>query len=134
MLAWIQNIVMRWKLFYLYALLLVIVSALPINGPGTVINDIFIISIRLDYLLHCLIYLPLVFFLWIEKESDLFITPGKTFIWITILLIFAVITEGMQFFLTYRAFNINDMLANIIGIVIGFAIVLLCRELGRYFR
>jgi VanZ family protein len=134
MLVWVQNIVVRWRLFYLYALLIVIISVLPINGPGTAINHIFIVSIRLDYLLHCLVYIPLVLFLWIEKGSDLFLTSGKIFIWIILLLVFAAITEVIQYFLTYRAFNINDMLANILGIIIGFAIVLLYNKFGRYFR
>lgn len=134
MLVWVQNIVVRWRLFYLYALLIVIISVLPINGPGTAINHIFIVSIRLDYLLHCLVYIPLVLFLWIEKGSDLVLTSGKIFIWIILLLVFAAITEVIQYFLTYRAFNINDMLANILGIIIGFAIVLLYNKFGRYFR
>lgn len=132
MVAWVQKIVIHWKIFYLYAVLLIILSVLPINGPDTVINHIFIVSIRLDYLLHCLIYIPLVLFLWIDKKSALFAAPGKAFIWITTLLIFAAITEVIQYFLTYRAFNINDMLANILGIVIGFIIILFYRELVRF--
>jgi glycopeptide antibiotics resistance protein len=119
MLAWIQNTVVRWKLFYLYALLLVIVSVLPINGPGTVLNEIFIVSIRLDYLLHCMIYIPVVVFLGIEKKSDFLITPGKTIIWIAVLIIFAAATEWIQYFLTYRAFNINDLISNCLGIMLG---------------
>lgn len=134
MVAWVQKIVIQWKIFYLYAFVLVLLSILPINSSGSSINHVFIVSIRLDYLLHCLIYIPLVLFLWIDKESALLSTPGKAFIWFIILLIFAVITEVIQYFLTYRAFNINDMLANGLGIIIGFVMVFFFRESHQYNR
>ena len=34
--------------------------------------------------------------------------------------IFAGGVEGIQYLLSYRAFNINDMIGNIIGVVLGF--------------
>jgi VanZ family protein len=129
MLALFQNFVIRWKLFNLYILFLVLLSVLPINSASSSsLNHIFVVSIRLDYLLHCLVYLPLVSFAWMDKEIDIFKTPVKAVAWIVILLIFAAVTEGLQYFLPYRAFNINDLLANSLGVVIGFVIVTIFRQ------
>ena len=45
--------------------------------------------------------------------------------WLLTGLLFASTTEGLQYFLPYRAFNINDLLANLLGVMVGFALVLL---------
>ncbi len=122
-----KSIVVRWKLFYFYSFFLVLLSGLSINSAGSSIHSIFVISIRLDYLLHFLVFFPLVVFTWIDKEINTFRTPIKAFGWIIILLLFAVVTEWIQYFLPYRAFNINDMIANTLGVIIGFALItLLC--------
>lgn len=123
MLAAMQNIIVRWRLFYLYTLFLILLSVLPINS-GSAINHIFVVSIRLDYLLHCLVYIPLVAFTWIDKEIISTWTV-KAFGWIMALLLFAAITEWIQYFLPYRAFNINDLLANALGVALGIIVLTL---------
>jgi VanZ family protein len=129
MMVLFQSIVVRWKLFYLYIFFLILLSVLPINSAGSSINHIFVVSIRLDYFLHCLVYVPLATFTWFEKEINSFRTPIKAFGWIIILLLFAVVTEWIQYFLPYRAFNINDMIANTLGVMIGFVLItLLCSK------
>jgi VanZ family protein len=101
---------------------LVLLSVLPINSSGSSINHIFVVSIRLDYLLHCLVYIPLVFFAWMDKEMNIFRVPFKTVGWVIVLLAFGIVTEWIQFFLPYRAFNINDLIANALGVMIGFVL------------
>lgn len=123
MLVWIQNRVVRWKLFYYYLIVLILLSVLPINSTGSSINHVFVVSIRLDYLLHCLVYIPLVFFAWIDKEMNILRLPFKTVGWGIIIFAFAIVTEWIQFFLPYRAFNINDLIANTLGVLIGFLII-----------
>lgn len=60
-------------------------------------------------------------------KINTFKMPIKAIGWILVLLIFAVITEWVQYFLTYRVFNINDLIANTIGVMIGFVLItLLC--------
>jgi VanZ family protein len=120
MLAWIQNRMVRWKLFYFYLAFLVLLSVLPINSSGSSINHVFVVSIRLDYLLHCLVYIPLVLFLWLEKKSEFLIRSRITIIWVTVLVIFAAATEWIQYYLPYRAFNVNDLISNCLGIILGF--------------
>ena len=31
--------------------------------------------------------------------------------------------EGVQYFLPYRAFNVNDMISNVIGVMLGLGII-----------
>jgi VanZ family protein len=123
MLVLIQNFVVKWKLFYFYSAFLVLLSVLPINSSDSSINHVFVVSIRLDYLLHCLVYIPLVFFACIDKELNALRLPFKTFGWVIVIFTFAIVTEWVQFFLPYRAFNINDLIANALGVLIGFLII-----------
>jgi VanZ family protein len=111
-----------------YAIVLVLLSVLPINSAGSAINHIFIVTLRLDYLLHSLVYIPLTVIVWIDKKIDIQETPLTGLTWLFGLMIFGAVTEWLQYFLPYRAFNINDLLANCLGTVAGFLIVLLYRS------
>ncbi len=44
----------------------------------------------------------------------------KMVYWFIVGVIFAGGVEGIQYLLSYRAFNVNDMIGNIIGVVLGF--------------
>ena len=57
--------------------------------------------------------------------KSLSLSQSQQLFWLLTGLLFASATEGLQYFLPYRAFNINDLLANLIGIMAGFALVLL---------
>jgi glycopeptide antibiotics resistance protein len=76
------------------------------------LNDITILHFRGDYFFHTFMFMPWAFF----------ITNFKTSIWLWLILglIFASGSELIQYYLRYRAFNINDLLANSIGIVLGY--------------
>jgi len=132
MLVRFQSLVVRWKLFYLYTVFLVLLSVLPINSiSGSSINHIFVVSIRLDYFLHGLIYVPLVFVTWTDRDIDTFTMPFKALVWIMILLLFAAVTEWIQYFLPYRAFNINDLMANITGVLIGLILIVFVEKINK---
>lgn len=104
------------KLFIIYFLLLLLLAVAPINGNGGSLNDIFILELRSDYLIHAVQFLPWMFFGM--KMHKAF------FIWLFAGLIFAASAEGIQYFLTYRSFNINDLSANMIGVLLGTLIFL----------
>ena len=38
--------------------------------------------------------------------------------------------EGVQYFLTYRAFNVNDMISNVIGMMLGLGVMGRLRDGG----
>jgi len=111
---------------------------IPLN-TSTALNDNYTMSIRWDYLLHALVYLPLplLLALGIRKGSGSALVkpgphesePSKTGsnrFWIRIIiysLLITVLLECLQLVIPYRAFNINDLLANGVGTVLGFLLL-----------
>jgi len=106
-------------LFVGYTVLLILVAVLPINSAGATINHTFIISIRLDYLLHFVIFLPWMFLMRKYSGASFQKSTVQPLIWILAGLLFAVFTEMVQYALPYRAFNVNDLLANGVGVLLG---------------
>ena len=113
-------------LFLLYCIVLLLLAVLPINSNSSSINDTFIVNIRLDYLLHILIFLP---FLPLAMYPKPIKSQRKGTIKLLSLImsgiLFAVFTETIQLYLPYRTFNINDLIANILGIIMGLIIMVL---------
>ena len=117
-------------LFLLYCFAIILLTVLPIDGESSSLNNTYFVTIRLDYLLHSLVFLP---FLPLATYS-ISITSGnlKPTIRIPLLIIigilFAIITEVIQHFLPYRTFNINDLIANTLGVLLGFLPILLIKN------
>ena len=105
-------------LFTAYLAAVIIVSLIPLGGTSVAMNEHHVLSIRLDYLLHASVFLPLVP-LWRlarpEHPWSLIILAG---------LLLAAVTEGSQYFIPYRAYNINDLLGNIAGVLLGVLVAL----------
>lgn len=105
-------------LFLLYILFVLLVSILPIHGPESPINNIHVIDIRLDYLLHALIFIP---FVPLAMLSTMFAASVVRNMLLIILsgLLLAIISESIQYLIPYRTFNINDLISNTIGVILG---------------
>lgn len=102
-------------IFWVYCLAIVLLTVLPLNtnSPNS-LNDISILHFRGDYFFHALLFMPWVFLIHAMKEP--------IWLWLLLGLLFSSGCEFIQYFLPYRSFNINDLLANIIGIALGFLI------------
>jgi glycopeptide antibiotics resistance protein len=98
-------------IFFAYTIIIVLLMALPLNSSSE-LNNITIIHFRGDYFFHALLFIPWAFY------RD--IVNMKTLPWLLTGLVFAISAEAMQYLLPYRAYNINDVIANTIGIMIGF--------------
>jgi VanZ family protein len=107
-------------LFYIYTVILVLIAVLPINSSGTSINHTFIVSIRMDYLLHFAIFLPWMFLMRLYSGLSFQVSILRPVLWVIAGLLLAMSTEMVQYVLPYRTFNINDLLANGLGVVLGF--------------
>lgn len=88
--------------------------SLPINSAGE-LNNVTIISFRGDYFFHALLFVPWAFFRAGFRMN--------VWAWSALGLVFAAGSEGLQYLLPYRAYNINDLVSNMLGIVLG---LLLC--------
>lgn len=107
------------RLFRIYLICVLLLAMLPINSAGE-LNNITILKFRGDYFLHSLMLVPwMIFLLWIKSRWWLWLLSG---------LLFAVFIEGIQYFLPYRAYNINDLVANIVGVGIGGGILLMVQR------
>jgi VanZ family protein len=107
-------------LFGGYLFFLILMAVLPLNSTtNTTLTDVFVINIRLDHLLHATLFIPWAFLYMVSFR------PGKwneKVMLIVYGLLMASATEGVQYFLTYRSYNINDMIANWMGVVLGLGV------------
>lgn len=95
-----------------FLILLAILMTVPIANGN--INDTFVAGFRADYMIHCLLFLP---WLWIGQL--LLGRKFKCLLWSTIGIISVVALEYIQMLLPYRGFNINDIIAGIIGVLVS---------------
>lgn len=101
----------------------------PLNGVGIPLDN-YVLGLRMDHLLHASVYVPCTFFL-----MDLFGVglPKRPQIkpilltWLTAVGI-GLLTESVQKFLP-RKFDINDLIANVIGITLGWLVILAVRKI-----
>ena len=105
----ISRLLSARNLFAAYLLTVVLLMVLSLNSGE--INNIFILHLRADYLLHTALFLPWAFLRYRTEQS-----PVSWFFWGILL---ASASEGIQYLLPFRAFNINDVLANFIGICLS---------------
>lgn len=110
-----SKIALSKKGFWLYFIAVILLIILPINGKRFNLNDIMIISIRGDYFFHALVFIPWAFFMLAMRQ--------KAGLWLLLGLLFSTGTEMLQYLLPYRRFNINDLLSNSLGILLGMALL-----------
>lgn len=111
----------KFYILPIYMLAVILLSVLPVNDSESAINHIFLVHIRLDYVFHMLMFLPWMGFLLIRKYSGVFS-------WFLAGTVFSLLSESVQYFLPYRAFNINDMIANFCGLSFGSLLVLIKKQ------
>ena len=107
-------------LFWTYIVVVFLLVVLPVNSGDSSLNDNETLGIRWDYLIHAVVYLPL---------PVLLVTQVKK-LWPTVLIALLIdfSFEFVQLPLPFRSFNVNDLLANSIGIVLGIILMLIFRE------
>lgn len=98
-------------IFYVCVLLLLII--LPVNNGSSKLNHTYVLNLRGDYWVHIFVFFPWMLF------KPLRSVKLKDWQWFLIGIFFAFLMECLQYPLPYRAFNLNDALANAIGVVVG---------------
>jgi VanZ family protein len=107
----------------LYVVFLFVIALLPINGKQSAVNHTYILSIRLDYILHASLFFPWMSLLFITEKS-LPQRATRVVLWFLFGLLLTLFTEGFQLFISYRTFNVFDLISNITGLLLGFVIFL----------
>ena len=90
----------------------------PLNGVGIPLDN-YILGLRADHLLHALVYLPIALFC-----IDLLHRRQWGLLWLACCL-FGLMTEFGQYLLPYRKFDINDMVANLIGVSLSWLAIII---------
>ncbi len=121
--------------FWAYAIALLIGTVVPWSTTSRAGIGEF--SFRIDYWLHFLSYFGLSVLFILMRLGRL--GPHKlhvSFFQSWIILVFAFLTEVLQYILPARNFNINDFIANSIGFVSALLLCFLFRKLflGMMFR
>lgn len=114
------------NLLLVYLVFIFLGTVVPLGQSGTVLINNYTLHIRWDYLIHFIIYMPLpvLLFLWLRQGR------GKG-IWlrtICVSVFLAASFEGLQLIIPYRRFNINDMYANAVGVLLGLVVLLIFRK------
>jgi VanZ family protein len=120
-------------LFITWFVAIIILSFLPSVGKTTSV-DIGKIEIRLDYLYHIIIYLSgTILAILYAVPSPKF--PAKssflrTMLAVSFMILLALLLEYIQKLIPSRTFNINDIISNLMGVLLGtvLTIILLLRK------
>ena len=92
------------------------------NNNGLALSSRQILFIRADYLLHLLLFVPLMILVWLylNKERITGVTRfNHALLWFVAGVLFALLAEGMHYLLPYRSFNPVDLVLNVTGVVLG---------------
>lgn len=122
-----KNISLRWlghrgrrQLRPWYFLLLAILMWAPLNGLGLPLDN-YILGLRADHLLHASLYIPCALFLMDPLHRRWWL------VWLCAVAI-GLLTEGGQYLLPYRGYDVNDLIANTLGATLGWLVLRLARH------
>ena len=102
-----------------YFAALAILMWAPLNGVGIPLDN-YILGLRADHLLHASVYIPCTLFL-------MDVIGPRWLVWVAAVCI-GLLTEGGQYLLPYRGYDVNDLIANAIGVTIGWLVILAIKK------
>lgn len=105
-----------------YFALLAFLMWAPLNGVGIPLDN-YILGLRADHLLHASVYIPCTLFL-MDLYKRLGTKGQKWAVWATAVCV-GLLTEWGQYLLPFRKFDINDLIANAIGVTLGWLVLLI---------
>jgi glycopeptide antibiotics resistance protein len=118
-------------IFWLFTAAIIGQAIAPINGVNSKLNNTFVLVFRLDYLVHVAMFACLA----VLFRLAYFPTPGfglsKAVLFFGIMFLTAFFSEAIQWLVSYRVFNVNDLVANFIGVLLS---IPLMRPFGFFFR
>ncbi|MBO4751762.1 MAG: VanZ family protein [Bacteroidales bacterium] len=110
-----------------YFAVLLITMWLPLGG---IAMDNLIFGLRPDHLFHASIYCFCAYFMWLLCGRKPMKAWRLGLIWLGSLAT-GVVTEFVQRLLPYRSFDVNDLLANAIGVTLGWMVLVGALSLSR---
>jgi VanZ family protein len=105
--------------FWIFLCGIVLQAILPINGANSRFNHTFIVYIRLDYLVHVALFFSLSVLFWLAYFREGPVNFSKSLLFLAVVFPTAFMAEAIQWLVPYRVFNINDLVANAVGVIIS---------------
>jgi VanZ family protein len=121
------------KILLLYPILIFLIAILPLNNKEAAINHTYLLSFRLDHIIHALLFFP-----WMALpvlfSAKKIISKGmfSTLPWFFWGLLLALCSEGVQYFLSYRSFTLPDLLSNLFGLLLGWFCMPIIQRIGKW--
>ena len=106
----------RRKWSVVYFILLAVLMWAPLNGLGIPLDN-YVFGLRMDHLLHALVYVPCPFFLMDLLQRRYWRVLGVG-------ILIGLFTEFVQYLLPFRGYDVNDLIANAGGNLIGWLAIL----------
>lgn len=105
----------RWWESAVYFACLAALMWAPLNGLNISLNN-YVLGLRMDHLLHASVFILCPYFL-------LDMTNKRRVLILLVAWLIGVCTESVQYFLPWRGFDINDLIANFIGCFLGWLLL-----------
>lgn len=119
-----QNWIIR-----VYLIGLILLSIVSFNGT-LALDRRHLIGIRIDYIIHAIFFVPWMILANLRWNQS---NKCKVFWWLLgIGFILATVSEIVQLLIPKKTFNLIDLIANGVGIVIGAMIWIVLSSLARY--
>jgi len=109
--------------FWILTIAIIVQAIAPINGVNSKLNQTFIFSMRLDYLTHIAMFSCLSALFRLAYFPQAGFVPVNELVFFSVMLFTAFFSEAIQLLVGYRAFNINDLIANFLGILCSVPLV-----------
>ena len=91
----------------------------PLNGIGIPLDN-YILGLRLDHLLHASVFIPCTLFI-------MDVIGKRWLVWFAAVGI-GLLTEGVQWLLPYRGYDVNDLIANALGVTLRWVVILVLKK------
>ena len=95
----------------------------PLNGIGIPLDN-YIFGLRADHLLHASVFIPCTLFI-------MDVIGKRWLVWFAAVGI-GLLTEGVQWLLPYRGYDVNDLIANALGVTLGWVVILAIKRKGSH--
>jgi VanZ family protein len=133
-------VIMRYyrTIFWLFVTIIFVQALAPINGVNSKLNNTYIFIIRLDYLVHVAMFACLSVLLRLAYFPQQSVFFSKAIWYFSLMLFIAFFSEAIQWFVPYRVFNINDLVANFLGVILSLPLIrnrlFFSKNRGKYLR
>ena len=102
--------------FWFFTAIIIGQAIAPINGVNSKLNNTFVFFVRLDYLIHVAMFACLSVLFRLAYFPKPGFNLSKGFLFFGVMFLTAFFSEALQWLVSYRVFNVNDLVANFIGV------------------